>query len=167
MLRLGQDQECYDFIKWWETGAEHHVWGGMSLPYLPIRDADVLEKTDFLLHRYGNLWYLVAIQLLKFKMLIDIRTIKISRKIAVAGNLPGELWEHTEKHALQSSPFMRSVNKSSGDVVRMEMLLQRQCLKIGAAIVEANQHFMFEMMVRQCGTCQKRIPLAPLRRWIW
>jgi len=36
-LRLGRDQDCYDFLKWWYIGTDsHYDWGNTSLPYLNI-----------------------------------------------------------------------------------------------------------------------------------
>lgn len=44
-LRLGRDQECYDFCVWWATTGQErdYDWGNMDLPYLDIKNADILE----------------------------------------------------------------------------------------------------------------------------
>ncbi|KAL8666238.1 MAG: hypothetical protein Q9168_007522 [Polycauliona sp. 1 TL-2023] len=44
-LRLGRDQDAYDFIKWYETSgsASNYDWGNMDLPYLDVVNADVFE----------------------------------------------------------------------------------------------------------------------------
>ena len=44
-LRLGNDQQCYDFCKWWATTGQEgdYDWGNMDNPYLNVKDADVLE----------------------------------------------------------------------------------------------------------------------------
>eukprot|EP01034_Spumella_vulgaris_P041734 gene41734-51718_t len=44
MLRIGQEQEAYDFIKWWLTYPDNYDWGNMSLPYLNIKNADITES---------------------------------------------------------------------------------------------------------------------------
>ncbi|TFA99787.1 hypothetical protein CCMA1212_008481 [Trichoderma ghanense] len=42
-IRLGRDQDAYDFIKWYATtGSESdYDWGDMSLPFLDTKNADV------------------------------------------------------------------------------------------------------------------------------
>ncbi|KAM7185929.1 hypothetical protein V8F33_012118 [Rhypophila sp. PSN 637] len=55
MMRLDQQQECYDFLKWWATCDPdgQYDWGDMTLPYLNIRNADPFEPIDPF--RSGNL----------------------------------------------------------------------------------------------------------------
>jgi hypothetical protein len=88
MLRLDLDQECYDFVKWWATCDPDGLydWGDMTLPYLNIHGADILEDPSFLLGKYPQLNLLVAVLLLKLKLLVDIRNLKITRKICA--NVP-------------------------------------------------------------------------------
>jgi hypothetical protein len=35
MLQLDKDQECYDFVKWWQTEGQRgdYNWGDATLPY--------------------------------------------------------------------------------------------------------------------------------------
>jgi hypothetical protein len=45
MLRLRHNQDAYSFVKWWATCVPSHYSGGnMELPYLDIKDADILEE---------------------------------------------------------------------------------------------------------------------------
>ncbi|CAG8910082.1 unnamed protein product [Penicillium egyptiacum] len=48
MIRLQQDQECYDFLKWWATTfqKDNYNWGDNTLPYLDIMNANPLEPVD-------------------------------------------------------------------------------------------------------------------------
>ncbi|KAI1395490.1 hypothetical protein F4819DRAFT_478315 [Hypoxylon fuscum] len=57
MLRLGKDQECYDFVKWHHTCDPDgtYDWSDPDLPYLDVKDADVIEP------------------LLKFRLLLDLQ----------------------------------------------------------------------------------------------
>lgn len=75
LLRMGRDQECYDFIKWHATmGADdHYDWGDMSLPFLNVRDADVFEDVNYLCGRWGNLSHVVAATLLKIRLLLALK----------------------------------------------------------------------------------------------
>ncbi|KXG45905.1 uncharacterized protein PGRI_047610 [Penicillium griseofulvum] len=48
MIRLHQDQECYDFLKWWATTGQKddYDWGDDTLPYLDIENANPLEPVN-------------------------------------------------------------------------------------------------------------------------
>jgi hypothetical protein len=76
MLRLGRNQECYDFIKWWATTADdaHYDWGDMDLPYLDIRDSDAFEPVDYLCGKYRPLSHTVAATLLKARQLLAVKS---------------------------------------------------------------------------------------------
>ncbi|KAL8976145.1 MAG: hypothetical protein Q9205_007795, partial [Flavoplaca limonia] len=49
-VRLGRDQDAYDFIKWNGTtgSSRYYDWGNMDLPYLDVVDADVFESPRYL-----------------------------------------------------------------------------------------------------------------------
>ncbi len=79
LLRLGREQECYDFLKWWAIiDDEHHYngrydWGDVSLPYLDIRAADAFEAVDaFASHL--SLSQIVILALLKLRLHLDIES---------------------------------------------------------------------------------------------
>jgi hypothetical protein len=71
MLQLDQDQECYDFIKWYETtGADsHYDWGDMDLPFLDVKNADVYEDPSYITGKYGDPHHIAALMLLNLKLL--------------------------------------------------------------------------------------------------
>ncbi|GAP86908.1 putative zinc finger domain-containing MYND-type [Rosellinia necatrix] len=77
LLRLGREQECYDFLKWWSViDDEHHYngkydWGDPSLPYLDICGADAFEAVDFFAS-HSNLCQFVTLVLLKLRLYLDI-----------------------------------------------------------------------------------------------
>ncbi|KAI1409223.1 hypothetical protein F5Y13DRAFT_170482, partial [Hypoxylon sp. FL1857] len=77
LLRLGREQECYDFLKWWAVvDDEHHYngrydWGDVSLPYLDIRGADAFEAVDAFASNL-SLSQLVILALLKLRLHLDI-----------------------------------------------------------------------------------------------
>jgi hypothetical protein len=70
MVRLNQDQECYDFMKWWATSANdnHYDWSNMSLPYLDIKHANPLEKVDCFVKGSIDIAHLVTLTLVKIKL---------------------------------------------------------------------------------------------------
>ncbi|KAK7910720.1 hypothetical protein PG985_013201 [Apiospora marii] len=157
MLRLNRDQECYDLIKWWETAGreDDYDWGDTDLPFLDIKNADVTEEPEFLLHRFGNLGFLVSIMLLKVKMLIDIRNIKVVRKV-VTGRLPIELWRPIERSAVSGPLSHRFLARPYGDLDKVEGKLLRQCLKIGTAITQTNGFLTRELLSPRRATFDAR-----------
>ena len=95
-IRLGKDQDAYDFMKWYATTGEEpqYDWGDMDQPFLDIKDADVLEaparrwtKTTFL-----DLSHAVAVVLIKVRVLLDLQAIQNAR-IALHGVIPQEIIE--------------------------------------------------------------------------
>ncbi|KAJ5888353.1 hypothetical protein N7495_008394 [Penicillium taxi] len=66
-LRLGQEQKCYDFIKWWAT---HHDY---DLPH-DRRMANPFEGIDAVCNKDTNLslGHLVSLTLLKLRMHLDV-----------------------------------------------------------------------------------------------
>ncbi|KAI1097980.1 hypothetical protein F4804DRAFT_325969 [Jackrogersella minutella] len=77
LLRLGREQECYDFLKWWAViDDKHHYngrydWGDVSLPYLDISGADAFEAVDAFASGL-SLCQLVILALLKVRLQLDI-----------------------------------------------------------------------------------------------
>ncbi|KAJ5512829.1 hypothetical protein N7463_002381 [Penicillium fimorum] len=62
MIRLNKDQECYDFLKWWATISKNlqYDWDDETLPYLGIKNANLLEPIDpFLLETSSELFFVV------------------------------------------------------------------------------------------------------------
>ncbi|KAI1419587.1 hypothetical protein F5Y12DRAFT_788949 [Xylaria sp. FL1777] len=77
LLRLGREQECYDFLKWWAViDDEHHYngrynWSDVSLPYLDIRGADAFEAVNTFASQL-SFSQLVILVLLKLRLYLDI-----------------------------------------------------------------------------------------------
>ncbi|KUM66571.1 hypothetical protein ACN42_g541 [Penicillium freii] len=71
MIRLQQDQECYDFLKWWATTGQNrdYDWGNTTLPYLDIKNANPLEPVDMFRGKLINLPHIVSVTLVKVKVL--------------------------------------------------------------------------------------------------
>lgn len=70
MVRLGRDQECYDFLKWWATSAKDpkYNWADPTLPYLDIKNANPVEPVEPFIRGRQGLSHLVALMLLKIKL---------------------------------------------------------------------------------------------------
>lgn len=70
LLRLGREQECYDFLKWWATVDDNYDWANPALPYLDIENANAFESFDW---PREKLAHLVTVTLLKLRLLLDFQ----------------------------------------------------------------------------------------------
>jgi hypothetical protein len=146
MLRLDLDQECYDFVKWWQTRGQDsdYDWDDMTLPYLNLRGADVLEEPNFF-GTFMALNHVVAILMLKLKLLVDIRCIKITRKVTSPPRLPFELGQLIEPHVIRSPLSANFLNKSPEVLSEIETKLVSQARQLGATLTKINKNFIFNL----------------------
>jgi hypothetical protein len=130
MLRLDLDQECYDFVKWWATANfdGSYDWRDMALPFLDIRGADVLEDPAFLVF---DLDALIAVLLLKLKLLVDIRNLKITRKITALRNVPFDIATLIESAVIRSPLSIQLQRQSFQSLSRIESKLLYQAHQLG------------------------------------
>ncbi|KAF7186711.1 Rho GTPase-activating protein gacZ, partial [Pseudocercospora fuligena] len=92
MIRLGKDQQAYDFLKWHcTTGQEgDYDWGDMSLPYLDLKDENVMEALhENMHHKYGGIAEMAAMTLIKLRLLFDIR--ELEQRSPVGEKVPQEI----------------------------------------------------------------------------
>ena len=148
LLRLDLDQECYDFVKWWQTFDPDgtYDYGDMSLPYLDLHGADVLETPGFF-DDCLSLSHIVSVLLLKMKLLVDIRNIKVARKIPAASRLPTELQLMFEPDLVRS-PLAKKLfqGKTTAQLLALETKLVRQTCLLGGIAVKTNPHFVADLL---------------------
>jgi hypothetical protein len=77
-LRLGRDQECYDFLKWWATTGQRgdYDWGDMDEPYLDLKDENAFEPPGLFARKYPAVAHVTCVALLKIRILFDLRALK-------------------------------------------------------------------------------------------
>lgn len=99
-LRLGQDQQCYDFIKWYFTEGQRgdYDWGNMDLPFLNLVDEDAFENPEVFLHPSGELAHKLAIMLLKIRLLFDLRRLQKSKALYTQTELPQEVKDEISRN---------------------------------------------------------------------
>ena len=92
MLRLGKDQECYDFMKWWgTTGREKtYVWGHEAERHLNIHGADAFEPCNYLTSKPCDLSHVVNMILIKIRLVCDLHKLGAAAR-ALRGKLPHEI----------------------------------------------------------------------------
>ena len=141
LLRLGRDQECYDFVKWYATtGQGSYDWGNMSLPYLDIVDADVFESPKYVCRKYPDLSHLVCTTLLKIKLWKDLEA--LGSATFLEKRLPRELIDRI-KYFIPRSDILRKngIMMTSGQRLELISRLEIQIDVLFEAVEEANEHF--------------------------
>ncbi|XP_037043696.1 uncharacterized protein LOC119079736 [Bradysia coprophila] len=104
-IRLGNDQECYDFMKWHTTtgASDDYDWEDMDQPFLDVTDADVSEPVDVFTGRLAHMEFAVALMLIKIKFLRDVRTLQYSLFMYDQVPLPMELTDRIRKEAIDGT----------------------------------------------------------------
>ena len=142
-LRLGKDQECYDFCKWWATIGDdgHYNWGNISLPYLDIKNADVFESPrKHYVREFGSLSHTAAIALLKIRLLIDVHTLQNSS--VISHKVPREIFNSVRGQLVSSSVVAENKDiMNSHDQVSLIKNLEVQVQDLYAAVKNLNQYF--------------------------
>ncbi len=77
LLRLGREQECYDFLKWWAVVKNKdrngtYALDDVTLPYLDIRGANAFEPIGVFCSGGLSLSHLANLTLLKLRMCLDL-----------------------------------------------------------------------------------------------
>lgn len=142
-LRLGKDQECYDFCKWWATTGQEDSYdsGNLDSPYLDVKDADAFEPLpENLIGEWPSLSHSVAITLLKIRLLIDLRALQNS---SVIGNrVPQEILDSVRGQLVSGSII--ADNKSIINAKDHAPLIEStevQVQDLYAAVKKSNNHF--------------------------
>ncbi|EXJ75329.1 uncharacterized protein A1O5_02025 [Cladophialophora psammophila CBS 110553] len=146
MLRLDQDQECYDFIKWHATDGERgdYDWGHMDLAFLNVKDANLLEEVGYL-DQLGHVQHTSAVMLLKLKLLIDIVNIKLARKVS-ATRLPPQLWKHVEFHVVRSPISRQWVGEPYHILTYLQHKFRLHVKLLARSIQICNKHFVYVLL---------------------
>jgi hypothetical protein len=140
-LRLGKDQEGYDFVKWYATTGQdsHYDWGNMILPFLDVKDADVFEPVDVFTRKYLALSHTVSVTLLKIRLLLDVRALQNST--AMGEKLPQEALDNIPDQLL-STIFAKNkdIMESKGQSALIENL-ESQVKKLYTAVKRESEYF--------------------------
>ncbi|RXW15702.1 hypothetical protein EST38_g10148 [Candolleomyces aberdarensis] len=76
-LRLHQDQQCYDFIKWYATEGNRsdYDWGDMSLAFLDLENEDPLESEGLenMFCRKWSVAHAIPALLIQLRVLLDLK----------------------------------------------------------------------------------------------
>ena len=142
-LRLGRDQKCYDFVKWWQsTGNEsNYSFSDLSLPYLDITSANSFEPVGYMCSsKYLDLSHNTATALLKIKLLQDLKALQTS--FALRKKIPREIVDNIQRYIPQSSIISGDKDiMSRADHTSEIEKLSNQVKVLYMAIENANQYW--------------------------
>lgn len=145
MLRLNEDQRCYDFVKWWATMGEEsdYDWGDMDLPYLNIQGADVFEPNpENLITKYSSLSPAVATTLLKIKLIIDLTNMENSA--VLVAKAPQEIVDHIQNFVPRSTIVSENAKIMGGTKEYREEIMKKlntQIEQLFKSVESNNKHF--------------------------
>lgn len=95
LLRVGQDQECYDLCKVWVNTSPLNVTNieQTSPPYAYLKGEDVFEPASVLLSKKMDPPLAAAFTLLKIRLLLDLQTLRRATR-EVGTRLPREILDN-------------------------------------------------------------------------
>jgi hypothetical protein len=139
-LRLGRDQDAYDFTKWYcVKGGSSYDWRDMSLPYLDMKGEDVFEPVLENPH-YHDVGFTVALTLIKIRLMKDLESLQKFKR--GKPNATGEeVYDYLQEEA------MSDVLLNRGDIAAQDSYegtivdLRGQILKLYKMVKEKNPHF--------------------------
>ncbi|OAQ85951.1 MYND finger [Purpureocillium lilacinum] len=145
-IRLGRDQDAYDFISWHTAKSEDSDfdWGDMSLPFLDTKDANALEEPPerWLRSPWLPLSHAVAVTLIKVRILLDLRAIQNAR-VALRGAVPDGIVELIRSQLVGSVVGARRDVLLAGpeETARLADTVRGQVRKLYDAVDKYNPHF--------------------------
>jgi hypothetical protein len=140
-LRLGRDQEAYDYMKWWVTspapkgpfGPSPQLWASVN------EKADVFESVGLFKGKCPSLSFMVALTLLKLRLLIDLQALQQSMKIG--GDMSRETLDQIRSHLISSAVSGNKEVLERDNHDEEIQKLTKQVKAIYAAVREGNKHF--------------------------
>lgn len=146
LLRLGRDQEAYDFMKWYATTGNEsdYDWGDMSLPFLDVKNADVFEEPSVFLRKYGDSSHVIAVTLIKFRLLLDLRALQNTN--VMRGKLPQELIDKVREQLVSNPVRNNKEILHSGDLTSEIKKIEAQVDQMYGYVKRENKHFWPAML---------------------
>ncbi|KAJ5108821.1 hypothetical protein N7456_005496 [Penicillium angulare] len=137
MLSLNKDQDCYDFIKWWNSDYYKQDQEGTILPYVDITGDDPFEPVDFLEQ------HAVCLTLLKVKMFLDLQCVEESFFV-LRPRLPREIVDQIHRSVPQSliiRECRQIVRADREGCLELLLKLEEQIQQMHRMVSKRNQWF--------------------------
>lgn len=145
-VTLDRDQEAYDFMRWWAVKfvESDYDWGDISLPYLDIKDADIMEPPlECWNGRFLDMSHTSAVLLIKLRILADLRNVQNATR-ALTGTLAPELIELIREHLVTNQALKARPDITKGDTDDLALHikdLKGQALEIYRAVNKYSPRF--------------------------
>ncbi|KAM6513439.1 hypothetical protein FALCPG4_015860 [Fusarium falciforme] len=160
-IRLGRDQEAYDFMKWYATTGNEsdYDWGDMDLPFLDVKDADVFEspKKFWVDKGWLDLSHSAAVALIKVRVLLDLQAIQNATS-ALRGTVPQEIIDTIRGQLVGSVVASRPGILMGGtdEIARLVETIKGQVGYMYKAMNKYNPHFWRLMLSNGAAAADSR-----------
>jgi hypothetical protein len=146
-LRLGRDQDAYDFCHWWATTghAPSYDWASDQTSYLATKNADIFVEVDTFTGNTFRLSHVIAITLLKLRLIIDLQCLQRARTLA-GPHVPRELLEIIQQHSTTSAITNNNKITDHEDHMPQITTLREQVETLFMSVHEANRHFWLALV---------------------
>ncbi|KAI0836729.1 hypothetical protein F5Y06DRAFT_273233 [Hypoxylon sp. FL0890] len=162
-LRLGRDQEAYDFIKWYATvgSAGDYDWGNPDSPFLNLRDEDVLEPIDDYVENLMELSFLVCLTNLKIRLLLDLQMMDRESKRPANRNAGlDKRMEWVREHAISDVLYKRREIVEMSNWTSLIAALEDQAKKLFEHVEKRNKHYWPALMKPERWAASVPVPYA-------
>lgn len=150
-LRLGQDQEAYDFCKWYVTEGSRsdYDWGDMDMPFLSVKNADVFEDVDEFDGKYPELGRTIPVILVKIRLLLDIEALHNSA--AISDKVPRKVLDQVrealvtnivskEKNIMEAIDQTARIKDLESHIDTLYNTIDRTCPDFWPALLDPEPH---------------------------
>ncbi|SPJ81865.1 uncharacterized protein FTOL_09270 [Fusarium torulosum] len=138
LLRVGGEQECYDFIKWWAFHGSKSPNHNRNSPFFNTKGANACESLRALLQTGLSLSHLVALTLLKLRLFLDLNAFS-SAKFDDSFGFDGTIDSIDRPIGELAEDIFES--SDSGRVARLAIDIQKQYLDLCERVNNANPYF--------------------------
>lgn len=141
-LRLGRDQEAFDFLKWYADVSPSFDWQDVEKPMLDVKGADVFAPID--LDKSGlcrDLSFKVALLLIKARLFVDVSLLDGFLK-KLDKDAPADRMEIVEEEAMTDVLRNRRDIVDAADFTPIMASLRKQMMDIYSNIMEHNKYMM-------------------------
>ncbi|KAI9720085.1 MAG: hypothetical protein M1828_005813 [Chrysothrix sp. TS-e1954] len=142
-LRLGYDQQAYDFMKGYFTRGDDPE---QSQPYeeepdLSIQGADAFEDPDVWMHQSFDLIHKSAVMLIKLRLLRDLRNLQHWTDSRPQSKIPQEICDEISKYLVGNVVSSRIDIISQGDQSKRITQIQTQVDQLYRSVNDYNKYF--------------------------
>lgn len=164
-VRLGRDQDAYDFVKWYATTGQDsdYDWGDMDLPFLDVSGADVLEPPPaiWLDSVFVDISHAATLLLVKARVLLDLRAAQNVR-LALHGAKPHEIVDLIRGYLV--GPVVRArpelLRAGLDETARLVDTVKAQIRQLYRAVQSYSPHF-WELLIENPDAGVLRRPTGP------